>query len=154
MTESSASEQFVLTLGRGIVTELAPEELALFEPISQAYLHDPRKVLADRGRPGAVLGSGIDTAVLVLSPVALAVATSIYEHLVDKAGELAVTKAGGLLKRLRRKKTEDQPVPELTPELCEEASEQARQAVEKLTKDPALAGKVAEVVRILLDQGR
>lgn len=88
---------FVHTVARGVVAAVAPDELALFEPVSRAYLRDPERVPARRGRPGEVLGSGIDVAVELVSPVALAVADATYDRLVGEAGEAAV---GGRLDEL------------------------------------------------------
>ncbi|MFD7656280.1 hypothetical protein ACFV4N_20110 [Actinosynnema sp. NPDC059797] len=91
---------FVHTVARGVVAAVAPDELALFEPVSRAYLRDPERVPARRGRPGEVLGSGIDVAVELVSPVALAVADATYDRLVGETGEAAVCGSGGRLDEL------------------------------------------------------
>ncbi|MCP3801358.1 hypothetical protein NLX83_19025 [Allokutzneria sp. A3M-2-11 16] len=69
----------VTTLARGVVEACAPEELPFFAAASAAYFRDPRRALAGRKRSDEVLGSGLDTAVALLSPVALAVAAAVYE---------------------------------------------------------------------------
>ncbi|GAA3859710.1 hypothetical protein GCM10022243_26960 [Saccharothrix violaceirubra] len=100
-------DDFVAPAARAVVATLAPDELALFEPISRAYRRDPKKVLAQRDRPGEILGSGIDVAVALLSPVALAVAKAVFDRLTDRAGEAVVSGGGKLWKRLRRKDTSE-----------------------------------------------
>jgi hypothetical protein len=127
---------FVVDTARAIVTEVAPDELALFEPVSRAYLRDPKKVLADRSRPGAVLGSGIDTAIALLSPAALAVATAVYQHLVDKAGE-AIAERG--LKLFKRRTKE-------TPEITADQLDGLRALAFERAKDLGLADEQAERV--------
>jgi hypothetical protein len=151
MTENAVTDDFVVRTARNVVADLAPDELALFEPVSRAYLRDPRKVLADRARPGAVLGSGIDTVITVLSPVALAVAASVGQHLVDKAGGAAVSGGGRLLKRLRRKK--DQGVrPEITREQLDELRGVAVERAKKLGLTDEEAERIGNAMRAGLER--
>jgi hypothetical protein len=151
MTESAVSDDFVVATARNVVADLAPDELALFDPVSRAYLRDPRKVLADRGRPGAVLGSGLDTAIVVLSPVALAVATSVYQHLLDKAGEAVVGGAGRLLRRLRRKKGHGSR-PEITRGQLAELRALAVERAKELGLSDEEAQRVGDAIRTSLER--
>lgn len=153
MTQPNTGMDFVVDFGRDIVAELAPAELSVFEAVSAAFLRDPRRVLTQRSRPGVVLGSGIEVVVLTVSPVALAVATAVYQHLVDKTAEATVKQAMRMAGRLRRGKPQA-PLPEITPEVRDTAADGTRTLVENLTEDPDLARKCAEVVRVLLDRRR
>ncbi|MFB9902927.1 hypothetical protein [Allokutzneria oryzae] len=126
--------EFVTTLARDVVAARAPEELPFFAATSAAYFRDPRRALAGRTRSDEVLGSGLDTAVALLSPVALAVATAVYETLTQKTGELVVERGGRLLGRLGRKlrrKKQEPPLVEAPAELSDEEIGQVRAAVEK-----------------------
>lgn len=102
--------KFVTATARYVVANIAVEELEFFDVVSTAYCRNPGKLLADRVRPGEQLGSGFDTVVPVVSPVALAVAFSVYQHLVDRAGEAVVRRGVHVLRRLRRRV---EPDPEL-----------------------------------------
>ena len=139
---------FVVDTARSVVTDLAPDELALFEPVSRAYLRDPKKVLSDRERPGAVLGSGIDIAIALLSPVALAVATSVYEHLLDKTGEKIVEAGGKLFKRLSRPKG----APTITADQLDGLRTLAIERAKELGVADDLAEKVGDSLRATLER--
>ncbi|MEO6085414.1 MAG: hypothetical protein ABIQ18_20075 [Umezawaea sp.] len=139
---------FVVDTARDVVADLAPDELALFEPVSRAYLRDPKKVLSDRERPGAVLGSGLDVAVTLLSPVALGVATAVYEHLLDKTGEKIVESGGKLFKRLRRPKN----APEITADQLDELRALAVERAKELGVADDLAEKVGDTLRATLER--
>jgi hypothetical protein len=146
-----SADDFVVGLAREIVAELAPGELSVFDPVSQAFLRDPHSVLTGRGRPGAVLGSGIDVVVLVLSPVALALASAVRDYLLGKVGEVTVKRATRWARRLRRKR-DPEVIPPITAELRDGAAAGTLKVVEDLTRDPALARQCAEIVRIVLDR--
>jgi hypothetical protein len=143
-----SERDFVVDTARDVVADLAPDELALFEPVSRAYLRDPKKVLSDRERPGAVLGSGLDIAVTVLSPVALGVATAVYEHLLDKAGEKIVESGGKLFKRLRRPRN----APEITADQLDELRALAVDRAKELGVADDLAEKVGDTLRATLER--
>ncbi|GIM89856.1 hypothetical protein [Paractinoplanes toevensis] len=153
MTQPVSGTEFVVGFGRDIVAELAPAELSVFEAVSAAFLRDPKRVLSRRSGPGVVLGSGIDVVVLTVSPVALAVATAVYQQLVDKTAESTVKHAVRMVNRLRRGK-QPEPLPEITAEVRDTAAEGTRTLVENLTEDPDLARQCADVVRVLLDRRR
>lgn len=72
-------DALVVALARATVERAAPEELVLFPAASEAYLdgRDPSK--ATRGDP--MLGFGIETAVVLLTPVALTVAKDVLGFL-------------------------------------------------------------------------
>lgn len=153
MGQPNAGAAFVVDFGRDIVTELAPDELSVFDAMGAAFLRNPRRVLSGRAQPGAVLGSGIETVVLAISPVALAVATAVYQKLVDETAAATVKQAMKVAGRLGRAKR-DEPLPEITPERRDAAADGTRTLVENLTGDADLAGQCAEVVRVLLDRRR
>lgn len=146
-----ADDDFVVATARAVVADVAPDELALFDPVSRAYLRDPKKVLSDRSRPGAVLGSGIDVAIALVSPVALAVASAAYDHLVSKAGEAVVEGGGRLLKRLGRKKNAAFR-PEITSAQLDELRELAVERVKELGLSDEEANRIADAMRASLER--
>lgn len=107
-----SGEEFIAATARSAVATVAPQELPFFPATCAAYLRDPERALAGRRRRDETLGSGVDTIVELVSPVALAVAAAVYQQLVDRAGEQMTRGAGRLFARLRRKAIDtSRPVP-------------------------------------------
>lgn len=98
--------ELVTALARNMVEAAAPQELAFFGPVAAAFARDPDRVLVGRHRPDQVLGADLDTVVTLISPVALAVASSTYRHLLDRTGDALVRRGrsglGSLMRRLSR----------------------------------------------------
>lgn len=153
-----SDDALVVALARATVERAAPEEMVLFPAASEAYLEgqDPSK--ATRGGP--MLGFGVETAVVLLTPVALTVARDVLGFLrvqlrkqADEHGDEAFDWL--VNKLLRRGDDKDEPVtttepgsepapgapddgagdlmePAETPELTDEQLEQVREfAIEK-----------------------
>lgn len=59
----STQQDLVASVAREIVGEVAPRELALFRPLSQAYFKDPEKTLKGGGGSDKMLGFGSVAAV-------------------------------------------------------------------------------------------
>ena len=76
---TAPDDALVVALAQATVERAAPEELVLFPAVSEAYLdgRDPSK--ATRGDP--MLGFGIETAVVLITPVALTVAKDVLGFL-------------------------------------------------------------------------
>lgn len=150
--------EYIIDLGRRLIAELAADELPLFEPIADGFLDRPKAVVNDRPRPGAALGSGVDTFVALVTPVALLTATAVYQHLVERAGAFTVARTIQFVRELRKHRRGDLAIepseagpPALTPELRAELTTGTRQLVEELTHDPDLADRCAAAVLLLLD---
>lgn len=113
-----SDDALVVALARATVERAAPEELVLFPAVSAAYLEgqDPSK--ATRGDP--MLGFGVETAVVLLTPIALTVAKDVLSFLrvqfkkqADEHGDQAFDwLVGKLLRRGDDKKT---PAPSAEP---------------------------------------
>jgi hypothetical protein len=123
--------ELVVTVSREVVTQLAPEELPLFDGISEAHLADPGRGGSRHGDGDDVLGFGAGEAQVLLTPVALVVVTEVAKHVA-----VGLSDAGGrsLRRLLGRRRPEAAPAPApgpLTPEqLAEVRRAAARKAVE------------------------
>ena len=144
-------DELAVALARSAVERAAPEELVIFPAASEAFLEgdDPSK--KTRGDP--MLGFGVESAVILLSPVALTVAKDVLGFLRDQlkkqADEHGDEAFDWLVKKLLRRGDDKKdeapgataaPAPaELTDEQLEEvrklAIEKAKQL--KLPKDKA-----------------
>jgi hypothetical protein len=142
---------FVEELARGLVAEVAPDELPVFEVVSAGYAQDPARVLGRDDYPGSMLGSGFDTVVLLVTPAALAVATAVHQHLMERASEFTVNSVIRVArKRWGSWQKKPEPVRETTEVMRDEAVAGTRKLVEELTGDAASPTGGGEVIRILL----
>lgn len=76
---TAQDDALVVALARATVERAAPEELVIFPAASEAYLEGQDPAKATRGDP--MLGFGVDTAVVLLTPVALTVAKDVLGFL-------------------------------------------------------------------------
>jgi hypothetical protein len=103
---AALDDVLVAELARTAVERAAPEELPLFRPTSEAFFADPTALERREGRDD-MLGFGVDSALVLLTPVALAVARDVVDFVVAQVrsrlhdeGESAVQ---GALDRLFRR---------------------------------------------------
>jgi hypothetical protein len=90
-------------LARDIVAAVAPEELAVFEPVREAFRFGPVGTALGRRKRDEALGSGIDGTVTLVTPVVLLVITKVLDHLADKLGEQVADRGGGVVRRAWRR---------------------------------------------------
>lgn len=76
---TSPDDALVVALARATVERAAPEELLIFPAASEAYLEGQDPTKATRGDP--MLGFGIETAVILITPIALTVAKDVLGFL-------------------------------------------------------------------------
>lgn len=95
--QNSALDDLVIEISRDLVAQLAPEELPLFRVTSQAFLQNPKRVLAGQGAGDDMLGFGLGDAVALLTPAALAVASSVLTFLVAEMTKAASTEGKSLV---------------------------------------------------------
>ncbi len=72
-------DELVVALARATVERAAPEEMVIFPAASEAYLEGQDPAKRTRGDP--MLGFGVDSAVLLLTPIALTVAKDVVVFL-------------------------------------------------------------------------
>lgn len=98
---SAQDEQdLVAALARDAVASTAPEELPLFRRTSEAYFEDPSQVLASPKSKDEALGFGVEAAVILVSPAALAVASSVVQYLATEVGGALKEEVGPRIKDL------------------------------------------------------
>jgi hypothetical protein len=155
-----SDDELVVALARATVERAAPEELVIFPAASEAYLEGRDPTKTTRGDP--MLGFGVDSAVILLTPIALTVAKDVLGflrvQLRKQADEHADEGFDWLFKKLFRRGDEDKaaapsppgdksapappaelPVAELTDEQLEEVRTLAIEKAKllKLPKDKA-----------------
>ncbi len=106
-----SDDALVVALARATVERAAPEELVIFPAASEAYLdgQDPSK--KTRGDP--MLGFGVESAVILLTPIALTVAKDVLAflrvQLKKQADEHADEGFDWLVKKLLRRGDDKKP---------------------------------------------
>lgn len=129
---AAESDALVAALARATVEKAAPEELPLFRATSEAYFSDPQALERGGGKE-AMLGFGVDAAMMLLTPVALTVAKDVITFLGEQLRERARQQGEGAIDRIIArfvKSDGEKPAPEL--DLTDEQLEQVRAlAIEK-----------------------
>ncbi len=155
MTEQ-VPDAVVADAAREIVARAAPQEMPLFRATSEAYFADPEKALADRKPKDEMLGFGIETAALLLTPVIIDVVRRVAIALAKSAGD-AVEKegseaVGGFVHKLFQRgkggsgAKEAAEVPDLSPEQLQEVREIAYDRALELDVPEDRAGLLADAV--------
>ncbi len=136
MAASIGDRELIVGVSRDLVMALAPEEGAIFRPVSVAYFEDPARL---RQAPkDDMLGFGAGDAVMFLTPVALSVLTDVVVYLRSELAKAAAKDAANtldnmvrsLFRRFHRDDHGSAPVPALTREQLVEVR---RRAFEKAT---------------------
>lgn len=99
---NAVNQVAITSLGRQIVMVTAPEELALFGPVSRAHFEGRTPSRRARNRDD-LLGFGVGEAVVLLTPTALQFAQQFWESLADEAAVGASGKVVDLLRRISRR---------------------------------------------------
>lgn len=151
MSGPTVDDQLVAELARSAVSQTAPEELPLFRATSEAYFENPDALAAQRSGD-EMLGFGVDAALVLVTPVALAVSRDVLNFVIaevrsqahDHGKEVIDRLVARLLHRGEKPETPAPPAgepdaPDLTEAQLEEvrafALEKARQL--KLAPDKA-----------------
>ena len=152
MSGPETDEALVAALARASVERAAPEELPLFRATSEAYFNDP-EALTKRRSGDEMLGFGVDTAVMLVTPVALAVAKDVIQFIGTQLRARAEKEGAGaidrLLNRLLRSDDEAPPAegaPAAVPELTDEQLEQVRTLAIEKAKQLKLSDAKAELL--------
>ncbi|MCP9484642.1 MAG: hypothetical protein MSC30_02170 [Gaiellaceae bacterium MAG52_C11] len=151
MSAQSVDDALVAALARASVERAAPEELPLFRATSTAYFENPAALEQRRSRD-EMLGFGVDAAVMLVTPVALAVAKDVIEFIgtqlrarAEKEGEGAIDRVLNRLLR-RDEKEAASPEPAGVPELTDEQLEQVRALALEKAKQLKLSDAKAELL--------
>jgi hypothetical protein len=91
-----AYKELITDIAHDLIAQIAPQELPLFRPTSEAYLRNLGQGFTPRHATDDMLGFGLDTAITFLTPVVLAVATEAVKFLAEKVKE-SVKEASGEL---------------------------------------------------------
>ena len=160
MAQQTIDDELVAELAREAVAKTAPQELPLFRATKEAYFRDPEGTLRAQKAKDEMLGFGLETAVTLLAPVALAVGKDVIQYLAAQAGQAAKDEGGPRVQRLVRRMfgkadgaepageavAEDPETPTLTREQLEEVRRIAVEKARQLNVDDAQAELLADAM--------
>jgi hypothetical protein len=131
-------DSLVADVARDQVKQVAPQETAIFPLLSEAYFRDPQKALESRGGKEEVLGFGVETGVVLLTPIVLAVTKEVVGFVAGEVVKSVQTQSSGLINDFVKKLFEkfrreaDEKGERLPPPLTQEQIVRVRAlAVEK-----------------------
>lgn len=148
-------EQNLLSdISRELIADIAPQELPLFRATSVAYFADPERVLKVRASSDAMLGFGVDPAILSWTPIVLTVTSAIIDFLREEIKASAKEETSGLVgawvkqlfKKFRPPDDGGGAVPPLTPEQLAQVREQALKKARQLKLPAGQAGMLADAI--------
>lgn len=87
-------------LAQAFVSRSAPEELLMFGAMSEVYFRDPERALAQPSSKEQPLGFGVTDAAMLITPVALKVATEVARFISRELGKHLQEEGSGFLKSL------------------------------------------------------
>lgn len=94
--------QLIADLSHKIVTEVAPEELQDFQPMSEAYFNNPEKTLKGETNSNKLTGAGIEALIIVLTPFILDIVKDVIKDLLkDSLKDSVKQNAPTLLEKLK-----------------------------------------------------
>jgi hypothetical protein len=147
MSGTATRDAAVAALARAAVERAAPEELPLFRATSEAYFEDPASI--GRGGREAMLGFGVEAAVVLVTPVALEVAKDVLgwlrDQLAARAGERGEAALDWVAAKLGAEPQEDAAADE-TASLSHEQLEQVRALALEKAKQLRLPDAKAELL--------
>ena len=87
MVELSDTE-FILQVARAVVVEIAPEELASFPLMAEAFVHNPKSLLTSKAPRDVELGMGAGELIATLTPtILLLLQQAVLQGAKDEATE-------------------------------------------------------------------
>ena len=150
MADDTVIQEAVDALARHVVAEQAPAELPLFNATAARYRQDPVGTLAANSKVDERLGFGVETAVILVAPLALELVKRIFTQLAEKLGESAADSIAGrvsaLFNRDKHRESPEEAVSALTAEQLVLVSQTAREQAAHLKMPVAQADALANAV--------
>ena len=141
---------------RGVIAEVAPEELPLVAGLSQLDDATVIRRLRRRGSRREQLGFGLDDMLVLITPVVWLVLDQIAQKIADGAVDGSARRLKVLFRKAVRQKTAPVAVPPLAREQLAEVRRQVLEAAIRIGLEEKRAAAVADTVvtqLVLADAG-
>jgi DNA replicative helicase MCM subunit Mcm2 (Cdc46/Mcm family) len=142
--EDPKFNETVSAVAKELITELAPQEKALFHSISEAYFKDPEKALSEQKARDEMLGFGAAETITLLTPILLSVSGDVIRFLFAEAQKAMQSESSSLVSETvkswfsRFRQNDDKKSP---PPLTAEQLEQVRKIAVKKAQQLKLSDK-------------
>ncbi|MFC4115148.1 hypothetical protein [Nonomuraea zeae] len=94
--------ELILEIARETVSSVAPEELPLFTIVTKIYFDTNGRIPSERATRDEMLGFGLESAVVLLTPVILPVVAAILDQLAQDVARVATERGKDGLRRAIR----------------------------------------------------
>lgn len=102
-TETTDGRQLITDLSKQMVTQVAPEELDLFDELIEEYFDDPSPPDLSESDDDDALGFGLNGVVVAITPAAAAAASSAVGYILSEVLKSAQEEGAAVLaKKVRR----------------------------------------------------
>jgi hypothetical protein len=120
-------DQLAVDIARRFIAQSAPQELPLFQGISEEFLQNSRRILKQPTGKDELLGFGVAEGVILLAPIVLSVTNTVITSIAQKTAESLWSRIWNARKNLFRKSKTKQriTIPPLTAEQLAAVREQA-----------------------------
>jgi hypothetical protein len=146
MTEPNEVREFIEEISKRIVTQLAPEELALFDELSEAYFTDPRPPQPIEWT-GQRLGFGLNNPLPAATQATLAVVTMALSYMLTEVYTTTQEENPLLFKQKIRQLFDPQhKTEELTPAQLQQLQHLAVKQAERFGLDIDKAEQMAKTL--------
>jgi hypothetical protein len=146
--DNSAVNQLVKDVSRDLVTEIAPQELPLFRASSEVFFQNPDELLSGRKSKDDMLGFGTGDAVVLMTPVIMAVSQQVILFVVEQVKKSAQEESSTLIdetvkKMFKKFRSKEQMKPAA---LTAEQLAQVRKAALKKARELKLSEERAKLL--------
>ena len=147
-TETDEGRKLVEELSKSVVSEVAPEELDLFDELVQEYFDDPAPPDLSAQASDDALGFGMSEMLVAATPAAMAMASAVVGFVLSEAIEADQEESVGLvLKRLFKKgKVTDEGPPPLDKAQLEQVKKLALEQAQAFGMKPDEAKKMTDAL--------
>ncbi len=148
-TETTEGRKFIEEVSKQIVTEVAPEELDLFDELIEGYFEDPAPPDLSEAGSDDPLGFGLGGALVAATPAAAAVVSTVLTYVLTEALKTFQEESAEAIKTKIKKLFK--PEEEAEDEIAELTDEQLKQVRRLAIKQAKTFGMEADQAKRMAD---
>ena len=153
-TNTAEGRNFITELSKNIVTEVAPEEIPLFDELVQEYFDDPTPPDPSESISDDPLGFGLGETLVAITPAATAMVSAVLSYVLTEAVKAVREESATAIKeKIKAVFTSEKPsgeaaqgMPALTRQQLEQVKKLARKQAKAFGVETAIANKLADAL--------
>ena len=153
-TNTAEGRNFVTELSKNIVTEVAPEEIPLFDEMVREYFQDPTPPGPSESASDDLLGFGLGGTLVAITPAATAMVSGVLSYvLTEVVKEVREESATAIKEKVKAVFTLEKPsgevaqsIPTLTKQQLEQVKKLARKQAKAFGMETTMADKMADAL--------